>query len=70
MLEQVEARLRRIAVRRREAFVRDLAVRMEAAAPPRVEVSAGGDGIRLSGRGLSRRFALEPGLRWLLAVLR
>ena len=36
-------------------------------APAGVEASESEDGVVLSGRGLGRRFALEAGLRWLLA---
>lgn len=35
-------------------------------APAGVEVDVEEEGIVLSGRGLRRRFALEPGLRWLV----
>jgi hypothetical protein len=40
------------------------------AAPPGLAVEPAAEGVRLSGRGLKRRFALEPALRWLTAVLR
>jgi len=36
-------------------------------APEGVEVSSDEAGVALEGRGLGRRLALEPGLRWLLA---
>jgi hypothetical protein len=36
-------------------------------APEGVRVSEDSEGVALEGRGLRRRFALEPELRWLLA---
>ena len=36
-------------------------------APEGVSVTESEDGVALEGRGLGRRFALEPELRWLLA---
>ena len=45
----------------------ELAEALREEAPAGVGVDEEGDGIVLSGRGLKRRFALEPGLRWLLA---
>ncbi|HYJ81867.1 MAG TPA: hypothetical protein VEW26_03360 [Allosphingosinicella sp.] len=35
-------------------------------APEGVRVSEAEQGVELEGRGLLRRFALEPGLRWLI----
>ncbi len=45
----------------------ELAGALREEAPAGVEVGVEEEGIRLSGRGLRRRFALEAGLRWLLA---
>jgi hypothetical protein len=44
-----------------------LAEELREEAPAGVEVGEDEDGVVLSGRGLGRRFAFEPGLRWLLA---
>lgn len=49
------------ALARRDA----LAEALREAAPEGVKVSEAEDGVALSGRGLERRFALEPELRWL-----
>jgi hypothetical protein len=58
------AALAQIAAERR---VEMLAESLRDEAPADVEVSEGEGEVRLSGRGLERRFAIEPGLRWLLA---
>ncbi|MEA3008792.1 MAG: hypothetical protein QOJ91_484 [Sphingomonadales bacterium] len=54
---------RKAALARRDS----LAETLSEEAPEGVEVSAAEDGVALSGRGLERRFALEPELRWLSA---
>lgn len=43
----------------------ELADRLREEAPDGVEVSEEEGAVALSGRGLRRRFALEPELRWL-----
>ena len=53
----------RAARRRRDK----LAAALGDEAPAGVEVSAEEEGVVLSGRGLGRRLALDPGLRWLWA---
>lgn len=53
----------KMARRRRRA----LAEALEADAPAGVSVSEEAEAVVLSGRGLGRRFALEPALRWLMA---
>lgn len=62
------ARLRGAERARRQA--RRLAEAAEAAAPAGVKVEEMEGGFRLSGRGLKRRFALEPALRWLIGRTR
>jgi hypothetical protein len=52
---------RRAAQRRRSS----LAAALGEEAPEGVRVSEEEDGVALEGRGLKRRFALEPELRWL-----
>ena len=54
---------RKAADERRAALAR--ALREEA--PGGTRVSEDEAGVALEGRGLGRRLALEPGLRWLLA---
>jgi fructoselysine-6-P-deglycase FrlB-like protein len=51
------------AARRRRG---ELAEALREEAPAGVEVSEEEDMVVLSGRGLGRRFALEPALRWLV----
>ncbi|HEX8573354.1 MAG TPA: hypothetical protein VF759_11450 [Allosphingosinicella sp.] len=58
------AALAAAAARRRRA---ELAEALAQEAPAGVEASESEGGVVLSGRGLGRRFALEPALRWLLA---
>lgn len=45
----------------------DLAAQLRQEAPEGVEVSEDEGAVILEGRGLERRYALEPELRWLLA---
>ena len=52
------------AARRRRG---ELAEALRDEAPAGVEIGEEEEAVVLSGRGLARRFALEPGLRWLLA---
>jgi hypothetical protein len=56
------------AMARRRANERraSLAEALREEAPEGVEVSEDEQGAALEGRGLERRFALDPGLRWLL----
>ena len=44
-----------------------LAAELSGEAPEGVKVSEEEEGVALSGRGLERRFALDPELRWLIA---
>jgi hypothetical protein len=44
----------------------ELAAALAEEAPAGVRVDEVEEGVALSGRGLVRRFALEPALRWLL----
>jgi hypothetical protein len=52
------------AARRRQS---ELVEALREEAPAGVEVGVEDEAVVLSGHGLGRRFALEPGLRWLLA---
>jgi len=45
----------------------ELAESLRDEAPEGVRVSESEEGVALEGRGLARRFALEPQLRWLVS---
>ena len=70
MLERAieRARLRGAERARRQAG--RLAQAAAAAAPAGVAVEEAEEGFALAGRGLRRRLALEPALRWLVERLR
>jgi len=70
MFEGLMARAERAARRRAQEASAELAARIESEAPSGVAVAADEDGVRLTGRGLGRRIALEPALRWLTMGLR
>ncbi len=70
MLEAVQARLLRIARQRTQARARAVLERLRGALPADVSIQGTPDGAIVAGRGLKRRFALDPALRWLLAGLR
>ncbi|HEX8532726.1 MAG TPA: hypothetical protein VF662_01000 [Allosphingosinicella sp.] len=70
MFERTLARIRVNADLRAAARIQALAERMEPALPRGVRAEPAPEGVLLSGRALRRRFALEPALRWLTAVLR
>lgn len=65
MFERLAERVARMAARRAEERIADMAGRVAAELPPDIAAEAQAGGVRLSGRGLRRRFALEPALRWL-----
>ncbi|HET9640612.1 MAG TPA: hypothetical protein VFP12_15540 [Allosphingosinicella sp.] len=58
------AALARKGVRARRA---ELAEALRDEAPEGVRVGEAEEGVALEGRGLARRFALEPELRWLVS---
>ena len=58
------AALARKAARARRS---ELAQALRDEAPEGVRVSEAEQGVALEGRGLKRRFALEPELRWLIS---
>lgn len=70
VFERLLERADGLAGRRARVRAAELAQRIEAELPPGIAVEAAADGVRFSGRDIARRFALEPGLRWLLAGLR
>jgi hypothetical protein len=47
-----------------------LAGRMQSGLPAGIRAERVAEGVRLSGRGLRRRLALEPGLQWLIGRFR
>lgn len=65
MFGKLMAHAQRRAREKADARTREIAARMIEEAPAGVHVEAGPGGVRLSGRGLARRFALDPALRWL-----
>ncbi len=70
MFEELTARAARTGRDRAAARVREIAARLAAGVPPGIAVEQTPDGVRLSGRALLRRYALEPALRWLAADAR
>ena len=70
MFERLAARGAELAHSRAEARRGRLVDRLERAAPGGVRVQREEDRIMLSGRGLVRRFALDPLVRWLVAEAR
>jgi len=70
MFEALRSRGESIAQQQAAARRERLAERLEALAPSDVQVGAEGERVVLSGRGLARRLALEPVLRWLVAEAR
>lgn len=58
------AALAQKAARRRRS---ELAEALAEEAPEGTAASETDEGVLIEGRGLRRRFAVEPGLRWLLA---
>lgn len=70
MFERIMEQAGDAAASRAKARISGLAEQIRAGAPRDVEVSAQEDGVRLSGRALRRRFALDPALRWLMAGLK
>lgn len=69
MFESLMTRAARVAERRAAAQARRIATALEAALPGDVRVAAEAQGVRLSGRALGRRLALDPALKWTLAGL-
>lgn len=63
LTERAEALAQRAAERRREA----LAEALREEAPAGVAVSEEEGAVALSGRGLAKRLAFDPALRWLIA---
>ena len=69
MFEGMIARAERLARARAQARSGELAERFAAALPKGVQAEADDSGLRLSGKGLRRRLALDPALGRLIAGL-
>lgn len=65
MFERLMDRARTRAEQRARERVLKLAEEMRAELPRGIDAEAGSEGVRLIGRGLRRRFVLEPALRWM-----
>ena len=69
MFDKAMERAGRKAEARARARRDALAQRLADELPRGIRVERAGDAVRLSGRGLARRFALDARLRWLVAGL-
>ena len=70
MFERLAERVRRLADARAAERRRALAEALESALQRGIRVETSDEAVRLSGRGLPRRFALDARLRGLAAELR
>mgnify|MGYP003575212565 CR=1 FL=1 len=70
MLEKVEERGVRAAAQRAEARVREMEAELKAQLPAGIGCEAEGGTIRVSGRGLGRRYLTDAALRSALARAR
>ena len=66
MLERLMLHGAALARKSAKARLGSLAGALREEAPPGVRVDEEEEAVALSGRGLRRRFALEPELRWLI----
>lgn len=69
LLEGLEARIEVQARRRATEVANRLADRLEEELPAGIGVDVSSRGVEFRGRGIRRRFALDPALRWLVAGL-
>lgn len=69
MFEPLTARAARAAERRARERAAALAEEIRAVLPGDIRVEAEAQGVRLSGRALRRRLALDSALRWTLLGL-
>jgi len=65
MFGKLMERASRAAEQRAAARIGQVAERLRDELPGGIGVEAGEGGVRLVGRGLRRRFATEPALRWM-----
>jgi hypothetical protein len=64
--EGLEVRARALGERRARRVKSALADAMKAEAPAGVRIEEVAEGVALVGRGLIRRWAIDPALRWLV----
>lgn len=69
MFETLTARIAELARRKAEARASILVEALREVLPREIAITAVDQGVRLAGRGLSRRFALDSSLRWTIAGL-
>lgn len=69
MFATLMERAARLAERRARARIDEVGASLRAMLPGDVGVDTDADGVRLAARGLARRLALDPALRWLGARL-
>ena len=69
MFERIEERIGRAALALARRRIATIAERLSGELPRGVAAEIAADGVRLTGRGLRRRLALQPALRALLARL-
>lgn len=70
MFETLTRKVEALAARRAAARRLEVAEQLRAALPRSVSADVETNGISLAGRGLKRRFVLDPALRWIAAGLR
>ena len=70
MFETLMARVAARANDRAAEQARRIAARLAEALPRDVHARTDAEGVRLTGRGLKRRLALDPALKWTMAELR
>lgn len=66
MFERLEARARRAGEARANVRAAELAQRMRESVPRGIRAEAVDGGVAMSGRGIRRRWLLEPALRWMI----
>ena len=69
MFERLIARAGAAAERRAAARARGLGAELDRALPGDVTVATVPEGVRLEGRALGRRLALDPALKWTIMGL-
>ena len=69
MFETLLKRAERRALQRARRRSKEVAERLAAELPSGVHAEPGEEGVLLSGRGIGRRFALDPELRWMIMGL-
>jgi hypothetical protein len=66
MFEELSERVRSKAYARAKPAAVEIAQKIQAELPPGIAAEAEARGVRLSGRGLHRRWLLSARLRWLI----